>query len=123
MTELDCYWAEGTFVRRDLVAYNKVEELAAETKKVWKSQDVAVDAVLSQIFQLPTPEHKFVYFHSIIYELLRAQPPAFAPVLGRAIRFMYRNIHYMDLELAHRFLDWFAHHLSNFEFRWKWDEW
>ena len=29
----------------------------------------------------------------------------------------------MDLELACRFMDWFAHHLSNFGFTWKWTEW
>jgi nuclear cap-binding protein subunit 1 len=29
----------------------------------------------------------------------------------------------MDLELSYRFLDWFTHHLSNFEFRWRWTEW
>ena len=105
------------------MVYNEVRELAAKGNRVWKPEDVAIDAVLSQIFQLPMPEHKLVYFHSVIREVLNAQPPAFAPVLGRAIRFMYRNIHYMDLELAQRFVDWFAHHLSNFDFRWKWDEW
>jgi nuclear cap-binding protein subunit 1 len=29
----------------------------------------------------------------------------------------------MDIELVQRFLDWFAHHLSNFGFTWKWTEW
>jgi nuclear cap-binding protein subunit 1 len=29
----------------------------------------------------------------------------------------------MDLELVSRFMDWFAHHLSNFGFTWKWTEW
>ena len=36
---------------------------------------------------------------------------------------MFRHVHVMDMELSYRFMDWFAHHLSNFEFRWKWTEW
>ncbi|KAL9079719.1 MAG: hypothetical protein Q9157_001392 [Trypethelium eluteriae] len=122
LIDLDLYWAQGTFVGRGK-QFDTLRELAADGKKIWKPEDMAVDAVFSQIFQLPSPEHRLVYFHSVITECCKVAPAAIAPSLGRAIRFLYTNVDYMDLELAYRFLDWFAHHLSNFEFRWKWTEW
>ena len=96
---------------------------APEGKPTWKPEDVVIDAVFSQIFQLPTPEHRLVYYHSIITEICKISPAAIAPSLGRAIRFLFRSVDAMDMELGYRFMDWFAHHLSNFEFRWKWTEW
>lgn len=94
-----------------------------EGRSTWKPEDVVIDAIFSQVFTLPTPEHKLIYYHSVITEACKIAPGAIAPSLGRAIRFLFRNIDVMDMELSHRYMDWFAHHLSNFEFRWKWTEW
>ncbi len=121
LTDVDCYFASGTFVKR-ATPFDKLKEVAGDGTS-WKPEDVAVDAVFSQILQLPMPEHKMVYYHSVLTESCKIAPAAVAPSLGRAIRFAYRNIGSMDLELAHRFLDWFSHHLSNFGFTWKWTEW
>lgn len=121
LIDLDCYWAEGTFVKR-ATAFDKLRDVP-DGRSTWKPEDVVIDAVFSQIFTLPTPEHKLVYFHSVITESCKIAPAAIAPSLGRAIRFLFRNIDIMDLELTYRYMDWFAHHLSNFEFRWKWTEW
>jgi nuclear cap-binding protein subunit 1 len=99
-----------------------MREIAGDNT-AWKPEDVAVDAVFSQLFQLPTPEHKLVYYHSVLTECCKIAPAAIAPSLGRAIRFLYNSLETMDLELSNRFLDWFAHHLSNFGFTWKWSEW
>jgi len=95
----------------------------AGDKSMWKPEDIVVDAVFSQIFLLPSPEHKLVYYHSVITEMCKIAPAAIAPSLGRAIRFLFRHMDVMDMELSYRFMDWFGHHLSNFEFRWKWTEW
>ncbi|TKA53932.1 hypothetical protein B0A49_12580, partial [Cryomyces minteri] len=121
LIDIDCYWAPNTFVKR-ATQFDKLRDVPAD-KPTWKPEDIAVDAVFSQIFQLPTPEHRLVYYHSIITESCKIAPAAIAPSLGRAIRFLFRSVDVMDLELAYRFMDWFAHHLSNFEFRWKWTEW
>jgi nuclear cap-binding protein subunit 1 len=121
LNEIDCYWAPNTFVKRS-TAFDKLRDMAPG-KPTWKPEDVAIDAIFSQIFQLPTPEHRLVYYHSLITESCKISPGAIAPSLGRAIRFLFRNVDAMDMELSYRFMDWFAHHLSNFEFRWKWTEW
>ncbi|EON66612.1 hypothetical protein W97_05858 [Coniosporium apollinis CBS 100218] len=121
LIDMDCYWAPDTFVKR-ATPFDKLKDIAGD-KSTWKPEDMAVDAVFSQIFTLPTPEHKLVYYHSVITESCKIAPAAIAPSLGRAIRFLFRHLDLMDMELGYRFMDWFAHHLSNFEFRWKWTEW
>lgn len=120
LIELDCYFALNTFVKRG-TPFDKLRSLGLD--KTWKPEDVAVEAAFSQLFQLPAPEHKLVYYHSVLTEACKIAPAAIAPSLGRAIRYMYRNVDRLDLEIVQRFLDWFAHHLSNFGFTWKWTEW
>lgn len=121
LIELDCYFAEGTFVKR-ATQFDKLRNVE-EGRSTWKPEDVVVDAVFSQLLQLQTPEHKLVYYHSVLTEACKIAPAAIAPSLGRAIRWLYQNVESMDLELVYRFIDWFSHHLSNFGFTWKWTEW
>lgn len=121
LIDLDCYFSNGTFVKR-ATPFDRLRDVEAG-KSTWKPEDVVVDAVFSQILQLPRPEHKLVFYHSVLTETCKIAPAAIAPSLGRAIRHIYRNIPRHDLELNHRFIDWFSHHLSNFGFTWKWVEW
>jgi nuclear cap-binding protein subunit 1 len=121
LVEMDCFFTPDTFVKR-ATPFDKLREVAGE-RSTWKPEDVAVDAVFSQLFTLPEPEHKVVYYHSVLTEACKIAPAAIAPSLGRAIRYLYKNLDSMDLELEYRFMDWFSHHLSNFGFTWKWTEW
>ncbi|KAJ4302240.1 Nuclear cap-binding protein subunit 1 [Collariella sp. IMI 366227] len=121
LIDLDCYFAPRTFAPR-ATPFDKIRDIEPP-KSTWKPEDVAVDAVFSQLFLLPNAEHKLVYYHSVLTEACKLAPAAIAPSLGRAIRYLYRNSPRMDLELVSRFIDWFAHHLSNFGFTWKWAEW
>lgn len=122
LIDVDLYFAPKTFVHRG-TAFDKVGDAVPEGQVQWKPEDVVVDACFANLFQLPAPEHKLIYYHSILTEACRLQPSAVAPSLGRAIRYLYRNVDRMDMTLNNRFLDWFAHHLSNFGFTWKWTEW
>lgn len=130
LIDVDCYFSSDTFVKRATpfdklrdVAGANGEHQAGQQRSTWKPEDVAVDAVFSQLFQLPMPEHKLVYYHAVLTEACKIAPAAIAPSLGRAIRYLYKNVDSMDLELEYRFMDWFSHHLSNFGFTWKWTEW
>ncbi|KAF2866478.1 MIF4G like-domain-containing protein [Massariosphaeria phaeospora] len=121
LVDLDCYWSLDTFAKRG-TQFDKFRDATGD-KVLWKSEDMIVDAIFSQLFKLPAPEHKLVYYHALIMQCCKVAPAAIAPSLGRAIRILYNSLHAMDLELGYRFLDWFSHHLSNFEFRWRWNEW
>ncbi|KAJ0114931.1 cap binding protein [Diaporthe amygdali] len=121
LIDIDNYFAEGTFVSR-ATPFDQLRDVPSG-KSTWKPEDVVVDAVFSQLFLLPVPEQKLVYYHSVLTEACRIAPAAIAPSFGRAIRYLYRNIGLLDIELSQRFIDWFSHHLSNFGFTWKWTEW
>lgn len=121
LIDVDCYFTPHTFVKR-ATPFDRLRDIPGD-RRTWKPEDVAVDAVFSQLFRLPAPEHKLVYYHSVLTECCKIAPAAIAPSLGRAIRFLYQSLDVLDLDLTHRFLDWFAHHLSNFGFTWKWSEW
>ncbi|ATY66386.1 cap binding [Cordyceps militaris] len=122
LMDIDCYFADATFVKR-ATPFDELRSLASNGRSTWKPEDVAVDTVFSQLFQLPTPHCKLVYYHSVLTEACKLAPAAIAPSLGRAIRYLYRNNPRMDLELSYRCVNWFSHHLSNFGFTWKWAEW
>jgi nuclear cap-binding protein subunit 1 len=105
------------------MTFDTFKERKRAGEDIWKPEDILVEAIFSQLLKLPNPEHKLVYYHSLITECCKIAPSAIAPSLGRAIRTIYKNLDIMDLELVYRFLDWFSHHVSNFDFRWRWSEW
>jgi nuclear cap-binding protein subunit 1 len=121
LIDLDTFWEPGTFTARG-TSIDKIKDIPAGNS-TWKAEDMSLDGVFAQIFTLPTPEHKLVYYHSVITEMCRQSPATIAPCLGRAMRWLFKRADTLDLELTYRFVDWFAQHLSNFDFRWKWDEW
>jgi nuclear cap-binding protein subunit 1 len=119
LVDVDCYWTIDTFAKRG----TPLDKFREAEKLQYKSEDMVIDAIFSQLFKLPSAEHKLVYYHALVTQCCKVAPAAIAPSLGRAIRTIYKNLPVMDLELGYRFLDWFSHHLSNFEFRWRWTEW
>lgn len=121
---LDLFFGAGTFTEPG-IAMDRLQNAHAANPAdpTWKVEDVALEAILEAIFKLPTSAFHGSYFHAILIEACIMAPQAIAPVFGRAIRFLYSHLPEMDVELVHRFLDWFSHHLSNFGFSWKWQEW
>jgi nuclear cap-binding protein subunit 1 len=59
----------------------------------------------------------------LLTEITKLAPQDIAPTLGRAIRWVYERLDDLKGELNMRFSTWFAIHLSNFGFTYKWDEW
>lgn len=89
----------------------------------WKVEDVAVESILTMIFQLPKSLYNEIYYYTVLISCCRESPESIAPVFGRAIRFFYNNLETFDYELKIRFMDWMTTQISNFDFSWKWDEW
>jgi nuclear cap-binding protein subunit 1 len=121
LTTIDSFFAPGTFATPG-TTLDQLRNYPAN-RSTWKTEDMFIDAIFSQLMVLPDAQQRLIYYHSVIFEACKLSPSGVAPTLGRAIRWIFRHIDDMDLELVYRYLDWFAHHLSNFEFRWKWTEW
>ena len=65
-----------------------------------------------------------MYYFSLITELCKLSPPTVGPAVGKSIRKIYTFLgDGLDVEIAQRFSEWFAVHMSNFNFQWVWKEW
>lgn len=73
---------------------------------------------------VPDSQHKPIYYFSLITELCKLSPSTIGPAVGKSIRKLYTFLgDGLDVEIAQRFSEWFAIHMSNFNFQWVWKEW
>eukprot|EP00249_Psilotum_nudum_P022539 c28555_g2_i4 orf=271-2889(+) len=81
------------------------------------------ETVFSQLLLLPKPPFMQIYYTVVIIDLCKALPGAFPTVVAGAVRWFFNRVGDLDVECRTRLILWFAHHLSNFQFVWPWEEW
>ncbi|PUZ41115.1 hypothetical protein GQ55_9G478100 [Panicum hallii var. hallii] len=81
------------------------------------------ETIFSQLLLLPNPPFRPIYYTLVIIDLCKALPGAFPSVVVGAVHALFDRISNMDMECRTRLILWFAHHLSNFQFIWPWQEW
>ncbi|KAF7330841.1 Nuclear cap-binding protein subunit 1 [Mycena venus] len=92
--------------------------------KDWQLESTIIENVLGAYFILPESPYKSIYYIGVITELCKLSPSTVGPAVGKSIRKLYGTLaDGLDVEVARRFAEWFAVHMSNFGFQWVWKEW
>ncbi|CCE64111.1 hypothetical protein TPHA_0G02740 [Tetrapisispora phaffii CBS 4417] len=107
------------------ISIPELEKLKANDNSIstYKLEDIAIETILSLMFNLPTVTQSFCYYFNLLVNICNESSRSIAPIFGRAFRFLFRNLISLDFELILRYLDWFSFQISNFKFSWKWSEW
>ncbi|TFK43083.1 MIF4G like-domain-containing protein [Crucibulum laeve] len=99
-------------------------ELEPVAGKDWQLESTIFETVLGAYFLLPEAQQKSIYYIGLITELCKLSPSTVGPAVGKSIRKLYGSLSEgLDVEVARRFAEWFAVHMSNFGFQWVWKEW
>eukprot|EP00033_Pygsuia_biforma_P000793 GCRY01000925.1.p1 GENE.GCRY01000925.1~~GCRY01000925.1.p1 ORF type:complete len:901 (+),score=278.07 GCRY01000925.1:95-2797(+) len=85
-------------------------------------ETLVVDAIFGELFRLPTPPFKPMYYAALLIDACRVSD-SLPPVLATAMDRLFKHIHLMDVECVDRFAEWFSVHISNFDFNWAWANW
>lgn len=131
LLSIDFFFKPGLFVpiNKSLNELTAIHELnqsiddVSQRSSTWAVEDIIVENALSLIFQLPNAQTLPIYYYNVLVDACERAPVGMAPRFGKAMRYFYNNMALLDFELRLRFMDWMSMQLSNFQFKWKWNEW
>ncbi|KAJ3783585.1 MIF4G like-domain-containing protein [Lentinula aff. detonsa] len=113
--------APGTFKPKPGAPPPEMEHLVNHD---WQLESTLLETMLGASLVLPQSSQAQIYYDSLITEVCKLSPSTVGPAVGKSIRKLYSSLtDGLDVEIERRFSEWFAIHMSNFNFQWVWKEW
>jgi len=86
------------------------------------SMHLIVEAVLDELFRLPTPPQTSMFYHRLLIELV-IEIPRFTQVVGLAMNNLFAMAGQLDTEAFARCCSWLANFHNHFDFKFRWAGW
>ncbi|CAI5439326.1 unnamed protein product [Caenorhabditis angaria] len=81
------------------------------------------ETIFGQMFRLPHSPLPQLFYGSLLLELCRIQATSYPQILVHSVELLYQAADFMQPECVDRLVDWFSFHLSNFQYRYSWNDW
>ncbi|XP_066930378.1 nuclear cap-binding protein subunit 1-B-like [Clytia hemisphaerica] len=125
---IERYLVEETIWRIINTHYKDRKECAQQLLNCSAKSRVSIEYVILEIifgamFRLPEPEHIFVFYGSLIIELCKLNQSLMPGCVAQTVEILFERLNTMNITCIDRFIDWFSYHLSNFSYKWSWDDW
>ncbi|KAI3381742.1 hypothetical protein SNEBB_000680 [Seison nebaliae] len=82
-----------------------------------------LEVIFQQMFTMPHLPYNFIFYSSLLVDLCNEKHLEFPPFLGKITDLIFEKLNYFNFICVNRFALWFSHHLSNFQYKWNWNEW
>ncbi|CAO4362093.1 unnamed protein product [Caenorhabditis nigoni] len=81
------------------------------------------ETIFGQMLRLPHAPYPAIFHCSLVLELLKLKPDDYPNILCKTVDLIFSRADSMQPICIDRMVDWFSFHLSNFQYRYTWDEW
>jgi hypothetical protein len=85
-------------------------------------EDLLAEALFGELLRLPDSPHNFLLGSVVLCKTCKSFQD-FPPALADVTNFLFENASRLNVAGFTKLVDWFAYHLSNFDFAWEWSEW